>query len=43
MVIFRHSNRRGRFRSNDRGFKRTGDGYKYKSDFNTNVDFKETL
>ena len=40
MVIFRHSNRRGRFRSNDRGFKRTGDGHKYKSDFNTNVDFQ---
>ena len=40
MVIFRHSNRRGRFRSNDRGFKRTGDGPKYKSDFNTNVDFQ---
>ena len=40
MVIFRHSNRRGRFRSNDRGFKRTGDGLKYKSDFNTNVDFQ---
>ena len=40
MVIFRHSNRRGRFRSNDRGFKRTGDGPKYKSDFNTNGDFQ---
>ena len=40
MVIFRHSNRRGRFRSNDRSFKRTGDGHKYKSDFNTNVDFQ---
>ena len=40
MVIFRHSNRRGRFRSNDRGFKRTGDGHKYKSYFNTNVDFQ---
>ena len=40
MVIFRHSNRRGKFRSNDRGFKRTGDGPKYKSDFNTNVDFQ---
>ena len=40
MVIFRHSNRRGRFRSNDRSFKRTGDGHKYKSDFNANSDFQ---
>ena len=40
MVIFRHSNRRGRFRSNDRSFKRTGDVPKYKSDFNVNGDFK---
>ena len=36
MVIFRHSNRRGRFRSNDRGFKRTGDSSRYKSDFHSN-------
>ena len=40
MATFRNNNRRGRFRSNDRGFKRTGDGHKYKSDFNTNVDFQ---
>ena len=40
MVIFRHSNRRGRFRSNDRSFKRTGDGPNYKSDFRTNGDFQ---
>ena len=40
MVTFRNNNRRGRFRSNDRGFKRTGDGHKYKSDFNTNSDFQ---
>ena len=40
MVTFRNNNRRGRFRSNDRSFKRTGDGPKYKSDFHTNVDFQ---
>ena len=39
MVTFRNNNRRGRFRSNDRGFKRIGDGPKYKSDFHTNGDF----
>ena len=40
MVIFRNNNRRPRFRSNDRSFKRTGDGSKYKSDFHTNGDFQ---
>ena len=40
MVTFRNNNRRGRFRSNDRGFKRTGDGPKYKSDFHSNGDFQ---
>ena len=40
MVTFRNNNRRGRFRSNDRGFKRTGDGSKYKSDFHSNGDFQ---
>ena len=41
MVTFRNNNnRRGRFRSNDRSFKRTGDVPKYKSDFNVNGDFK---
>ena len=39
MVTFRNNNRR-RFRSNDRGFKRTGDGSKYKSDFHINGDFQ---
>ena len=36
MVTFRNNNRRGRFRSNDRGFKRTGDASRYKSDFHSN-------
>ena len=40
MVTFRNNHRRGRFRSNDRGFKRTGDGSKYKSDFHSNGDFQ---
>ena len=40
MVIFRNNNRRGRFRSTDRGFKRTGNGLKYQSDFHTNSDFQ---
>jgi len=40
MVIFRNNNRRGKFRSNDRGFKRTGNGLKYQSDFHTNSDFQ---
>ena len=40
MVTLRNNNRRPRFRSNDRNFKRTGDGSKYKSDFHTNGDFQ---
>ena len=39
MVTFRN-NRKQRFRSNDRSFKRAGDGPKYKSDFHTNGDFQ---
>jgi len=41
MATFRNNNRRGRFRSNDRSFKRTGDGLKYKSDFHTNGKINE--
>jgi hypothetical protein len=43
MVTFRknnHHNRRGRFRSSDRNFKRNGDISKFKSDFSTNVNFQ---
>ena len=40
MSTFRNNNRRPRFRSNDRNFKRTGDGSKYKSDFHTNGEFQ---
>ena len=43
MVTFRKNNnynRRGRFRTNDRNFKRNGDNSKFKSDFSTNVNFQ---
>ena len=43
MVIFRKNNnhnRRGRFRNNDRNFKRNGDNSRFKSDFSTNVNFQ---
>ena len=41
MVIFKNTNRRGRFRNNDRGFKRNnGDISKFKSDFSTNTNFQ---
>jgi len=40
MVIFKNTNRRGRFRSNDRNFKRNGDMSKFKSEFSTNINFQ---
>ena len=43
MVTFRKNNnynRRGRFRNNDRNFKRNGDNSRFKSDFSTNVNFQ---
>ena len=43
MVTFRKNNnhnRRGRFRSSDRNFKRNGDVSKFKSDFSTNANFQ---
>ena len=43
MAIFRKNNnynRRGRFRNNDRNFRRNGDNSKFKSDFSTNVNFQ---
>ena len=43
MVTFRKNNnhnRRGRFRNNDRNFRRNGDNSKFKSDFSTNVNFQ---
>ena len=45
MAPFRqnNSNRRGRFRSNDRNFRRNGDGPKFKSDFSPNSNFKRRV
>ena len=42
MVTFRKNNnhnRRGRFRSGDRNFKRNGDVSKFRSDFSANTNF----
>ena len=43
MVTFRNNSRRGRFRSNDRNFKRNGDNQKFKSDFSSNVNFQRKV
>ena len=40
MVTFRNNNKRGRFRSGDRHFKRNVDSGKYKSDFTRNANFQ---
>ena len=43
MVTFRKNNnhnRRGRFRNNDRNFRRNGDNSNFKSDFSTNINFQ---
>ena len=41
MVNFKNnSNRRGRFRNNDRSFRRNNEGIKYKSDFVSNSKFQ---
>ena len=40
MVIFKNTNRRGRFRNYDRNFKRNGDVPKFKSEFSTNINFQ---
>ena len=40
MVTFRNNNRRGRFRSGDRHFKRNVDSVKYKSDFTHSSNFQ---
>ena len=44
MVTFRNTNKRGRFRSNDRNFKRNGDtSNRFKSDFPSNTSFHRKL
>ena len=46
MVTFRNNNnyRKGRFRSNDRNFKRNnGENHKFKSEFSSNVNFQRKI
>ena len=46
MVTFRNNNnyRKGRFRSNDRNFKRNnGENHKFKSEFSSNVNFQRKV
>jgi len=40
MKSFRNNNRRGRFRTNDRNFKRNGESQRFNSDFSSNSNFK---
>ena len=42
MVTFKNNNnyRRGRFRNNDRGYKRSGDNSKFKSDYSVSSNFQ---
>tara|TARA_Y100000590_G_scaffold444009_1_gene574211 strand:+ start:28 stop:393 length:366 start_codon:yes stop_codon:yes gene_type:complete len=40
MKSFRNNNRRGRFRTNDRNFKRNGESQRFSSDFTSNSNFK---
>ena len=42
MVTFKNNNnyRRGRFRNNDRGYKRGGDNSKFKSDYSVSSNFQ---
>ena len=43
MRPFRNNNKRGRFRNNDRNFKRNGETAKYNSDFSSNLNFKRKI
>tara|TARA_Y100000590_G_C14969255_1_gene731743 strand:+ start:84 stop:464 length:381 start_codon:yes stop_codon:yes gene_type:complete len=43
MRSFRNNNKRGRFRNNDRNFKRNGETAKYNSDFSSNLNFKRKI
>ena len=40
MVNFKNNNRRGRYRNNDRNFRRNNDGMKYKTDFVSSSKFQ---
>ena len=43
MVNFKNNNRRGRFRNNDRNFRRNNDGVKYKTDFVSSSKFTSQI
>ena len=43
MRTFRNNNKRGRFRSNDRNYKRNGETSKFGSDFSSNSNFQRNL
>ena len=40
MKTFRNNNRRPRFRSNDRGFKRNGENHKFNTDYSKSSNFQ---
>ena len=43
MRTFRNNNKRGRFRSNDRNYKRNGETSKFSSDYSSNSNFHRNL
>ena len=43
MRTFRNNNKRGRFRSNERNYKRNGETSKFSSDFSSNSKFQRNL
>ena len=43
MRTFRNNNKRGRFRSNDRNYKRNGETSKFSSDYSSNSNFQRKL
>ena len=43
MRTFRNNHKRGRYRSNDRNFKRNGENLKFNSDFSSDSPFQRTL
>ena len=43
MRTFRNNNKRGRYRNNDRNFKRNGETSKYNTDFSSNSNFQRKV
>ena len=43
MGTFRNNNKRGRFRSNDRNYKRNGETSKFSSDYSSDTNFQRNL